>query len=83
MKFPKKYHSVSIWFFAGEGPHYTIRGYYRGSSYLIDKTTNLDAAAVIAFATPRKNMSVALVPAKEELDAFADKIVSMMGATND
>jgi len=72
----KKFQTVSIWWFP-DG--YTVRGYYRGASHLIQKCETLDEAVKVAFSTERKQLSVALVPAKEELDQIVDKANRIMG----
>jgi len=72
----KKFQTVSIWWFP-DG--YTVRGYYRGASHLIQKCETLDEAVNLAFATDRKQLSVALVPAKEEIDQVVEKIAKAMG----
>lgn len=56
----KQYQTVSIWI-DGRG-EYAVRGYYRATSYLLSKHDSLDAAATAAFAVPRKQNSIALVP---------------------
>jgi len=68
----KKFQSVSIWWFPGG---YFVRGYYRGASYLIERCATLDEAVRVAFAADRKQHSVALVPAREEIEELANKIV--------
>lgn len=56
----KQYQTVSIWIH--QQGEYAVRGYYRATSYLLSKHDTLDAAATAAFAVPRKQNSVALVP---------------------
>lgn len=72
----KKFQTVSIWWFP-DG--YTVRGYYRGASYMIQKCETLEEAVKVAFATDRKQLSVALVPAKEDIDQFWEKVAKAMG----
>ncbi|WP_423207647.1 hypothetical protein E2974_09125 [Paracoccus yeei] len=55
----KQYQTVSIWIFEAG---YQVRGYHRAVSHLLSKHDSLDAAAKAAFAVPRKQNSVALVP---------------------
>ena len=71
-----KFQTVSIWWFP-DG--YTVRGWYRGGSHLIERCTTLDEAVAVAFATDRKQLTVGLVPAKEELGAFANKAAELLG----
>jgi len=71
----KQYQTVSIWWFPDS---YTVRGCYRGASHLIAKCSDLQTAIDLAFATDRKQLAVALVPAKEELEAFAKKVADML-----
>ena len=68
-----KYQTVSIWWF---GDHYTVRGYHRGASHFIAKFDTLQEAVDTAFATDRKQLTIGLVPAKEEINAFAEKVAS-------
>lgn len=70
-----KYQTVSIWWFSN---HYTVRGYYRGASHFIAKCQSLQEAVDTAFATDRKQLTVGLVPAKEELDACAEKVADRL-----
>ena len=75
-----KFQTVSIWWFPdGQTFHYTVRGWYRGGSHLIERCTTLDEAVTVAFATDRKQLTVGLVPAKEELEAFANKAAELLG----
>ncbi|MFC0199257.1 hypothetical protein [Paracoccus rhizosphaerae] len=56
----KQYQTVSIWI-TGKGD-YAVRGYYRAASYQLSRHTTLDEAVSSAFAVPRKQSSIALVP---------------------
>ncbi len=71
----KVFQTVSIWW--GERG-FSVRGYYRGVSYFIEKFDSLDSAVECAFATNRKQRSVALVPIKEEFEEFARKAVEAL-----
>lgn len=73
---PKKFQSVSIWW---HDKGYTVRGWYRGASHLIAKHETLQEAVDAAFATPRKQLSVALIPLKEEAQEFAEKVAAHFG----
>lgn len=73
---PKEFQSVSIW---RHDSGYTVRGYYRGASHQIAKFETLQEAVDRAFATPRKQLRVALVPLKEEAEAFAEKAAKALG----
>ena len=70
-----KYQTVSIWWFPD---HYILRGYYRGASYGIGKFDTLQEAVDTAFATDRKDRAIGLIPAKEEIAAYADKVMALM-----
>jgi hypothetical protein len=56
----KEYQTVSIWI--GQDDSFHVRGYYRACSYLLSKHDSLAEAVEAAFATPRRQDSVALVP---------------------
>ncbi|MGR3702294.1 MAG: hypothetical protein ACU0A4_09420 [Paracoccaceae bacterium] len=71
----KKFQSVSIWWFP---ECFTVRGYYRGASHLIKKCVTLEEAVKVAFAADRKQLSVALIPATQELDHFAQKVATAL-----
>lgn len=73
----KPYQTVSIWIF---DHGYTVRGYRRGASYLIQQTQSLDEAVTVAFATDRKQRAVSLVPAEEQFEAFAQECSDALGA---
>lgn len=75
----KTFLTVSIWCFESG---FTVRGYYRGNSFLIGKFDNLEDAAKRALATNRKHLDVLLVPAKESLDQFAEQCAKAVGVTS-
>lgn len=60
MKPIKQYLTVSIWI-SPQGD-YAVRGYYRAVSYQLSRHDSLEDAVAAAFAIPRKQNSVALVP---------------------